>query len=106
MPSSADQKNGSTVGTPVEGLALKLMKDMPATSPRSLLIHAPLSGPPKVCRSRIKPFCQTNACVSVAPGTASAQPANVNSSQKIEGADTSGAFAKGSGVLVSAPPTT
>src|SRR5579864_2379756 len=65
FPSFGLQRNGSTVGTPVDGFATKLRLEKPTTSPRSLFMRAALSGPPSVPKSRNASPCQTTACVSV-----------------------------------------
>src|SRR5580658_791580 len=67
--SFGSQKNGSMVGTPLDGFAVKLVKDSPAICPRSLMDQAALSGPPSVPRSCMPcALVQMNACVSVVPG--------------------------------------
>jgi len=59
------QRNGSAVGFPVTVFGVELVKEFPATCPRSFTTLAMASGPPKVPKSCITPFCQRMARVSV-----------------------------------------
>src|SRR5215469_13287332 len=84
------QTKGSRVGILVVGFGVVFVYENPATSPLSSTKTAQLSLPPSVPRSRITPFCQRNACTSVAKKGVNGWKQNPNES----------------GILFSAPPTT